>query len=126
MKLVSLVSLGFLLVACSGGSGPASGGGGNTGGGNAGGGNTGGNTGGGSTGGGKTGGGSTSGGTTETPKGDFGKTCTKNSDCSDVCLFKGSADYGYCSKSCESFTECPTFWMCEEVMNASGKYCIQN
>lgn len=122
MKLVSLVSLGFLLVACSGGSGPTDGtGGGKTGGGNTG----GGNTGGGNTGG-KTGGGSTSGGTMEMPKGDFGKTCTKNGDRSDVCLFKGSADYGYCSKSCESFTDCPTFWNCEEVMNASGKYCIQN
>lgn len=117
MKLVSLVSLGFLLVACSGGSGPTSGGGSGSGSGS-------GSGGGGGTGGGT--GGKTGGGTMETPKSDFGKTCTKNGDCSDVCLFKGSADYGYCSKPCESFTVCPTFWKCEEVMNASGKYCIQN
>lgn len=58
-------------------------------------------------------------------KSDVGKTCSKNRDCTDVCLFKGSADFGYCSKACESFTDCPTFWECNEVGNASGKYCIQ-
>jgi hypothetical protein len=24
------------------------------------------------------------------------------------------------------FTECPTFWSCDNVGNATGKYCIQN
>jgi len=32
---------------------------------------------------------------------------------------------GYCTKECESFTECPTFWKCKEVGNASGTYCVK-
>jgi hypothetical protein len=58
---------------------------------------------------------------------DVGKTCQKNGDCSrNLCLFKGTAQFGYCTKECESFSECPTFWDCKEVGNASGKYCVQN
>jgi hypothetical protein len=63
---------------------------------------------------------------------DLGEQCVANGDCdADSCLFKvqedGSlADYGYCSGTCESFSDCPSFWDCGEVGNASGKYCIQN
>jgi hypothetical protein len=38
----------------------------------------------------------------------------------------GTASFGYCTKTCESFTDCPTFWDCERVGNASAKYCVQN
>lgn len=55
-----------------------------------------------------------------------GAQCVKNADCpSNACLFKKNADYGYCSKTCQSFTECPTFWTCEAVQNGSSKYCTQ-
>jgi hypothetical protein len=56
----------------------------------------------------------------------MGKTCQDNKDCdSGVCLFRGRAQYGYCSKECESFSSCPSFWECERVGNGSGKYCTQ-
>jgi hypothetical protein len=38
----------------------------------------------------------------------------------------GNADYGYCSNVCNDFTDCPTFWTCDKVGNATSKYCIQN
>lgn len=62
---------------------------------------------------------------------DLGNQCEGNGDCSaDTCLFKvddqgNYPDYGYCSGTCESFSDCPDFWNCEEVGNASGKYCVQ-
>ena len=43
-----------------------------------------------------------------------------------ACLFKPNADFGYCTKTCMSFTDCPDFWDCTEVGNASGLYCVQN
>jgi len=53
--------------------------------------------------------------------------CAGNEDCaSRICLFKGDADFGYCSQVCESFADCPSFWDCEEVGNASGTYCVQD
>lgn len=57
---------------------------------------------------------------------DVGGECKNDDGCkTQVCLFKGSATWGYCSKTCESFADCPSFWDCEEVGNASGKYCVQ-
>lgn len=57
---------------------------------------------------------------------DFKKTCTQPGDCSSqICLVKGSAQFGYCTKSCESFSDCPDFWSCDTIGNANGKYCIQ-
>ena len=58
---------------------------------------------------------------------DFGKQCQNNSDCiHDSCLIAGGADFGYCTNTCMDFTECPDFWSCTQVGNASGKYCVQN
>jgi WD40-like Beta Propeller Repeat len=60
------------------------------------------------------------------PKAAFAKSCRKDADCANnVCVFKGNADMGYCTKECNSFTECPTFWQCENVRNGSIKYCLQ-
>jgi hypothetical protein len=103
-----------------GNGGGDTGGGGNTGGGNTGGGG-GGNTGGG---GGDTGGG---GGSSD----DVGAFCSANADCNTACLFGtdengNQTDFGYCTKPCESFTDCPTFWDCAEVGNAIGTFCIQD
>jgi hypothetical protein len=48
-----------------------------------------------------------------------------DADCSvDICLFAGNADYGFCSQLCDSFADCPSFWDCATVGNASGTYCV--
>ncbi|MBA2663099.1 MAG: hypothetical protein H0U74_12455 [Bradymonadaceae bacterium] len=59
---------------------------------------------------------------------DFGESCQVNNDCLyKVCLVAsdGSTQFGYCSATCQSFTDCPTFWNCEAVGNATGKYCVE-
>jgi hypothetical protein len=57
----------------------------------------------------------------------IGEECKKDEDCSTNggCLFKTGATFGYCSATCESWSDCPSFWKCEEVANASSKYCIK-
>ncbi len=57
-----------------------------------------------------------------------GETCEVNSECEgSVCLVRGSGDIlGYCSNRCENFSDCPTFWDCEELANAAGKYCVED
>jgi hypothetical protein len=55
---------------------------------------------------------------------DIGETCEENADCSDICVFAGDADFGICTMRCESFSDCPDFWDCGPVGNASGDYCI--
>ena len=58
---------------------------------------------------------------------DVGNQCSGNADCSsDACLFLPGASFGYCSKTCMSFTDCPTFWSCDTVQNGSAQYCIQS
>lgn len=65
---------------------------------------------------------SSTGGTT----GDFGKQCTQNSDCMyNSCLIASGDQFGYCTNTCMDFTQCPTFWSCKSVGNASGMYCVQ-
>ena len=93
-----------------------------------GGGNTGGGGGGGNTGG---GGGSNTGGGGGGTSDDVGAFCSANADCDTACLFGtdeegNQTDFGYCTKPCESFTDCPTFWDCDEVGNAIGTFCIQD
>jgi hypothetical protein len=61
------------------------------------------------------------------PMSDVGKTCQMNSECSTrLCVFAGSASYGYCTKECESFANCPTFWDCGRVQNGSTTYCLKH
>ena len=59
---------------------------------------------------------------------DFGQMCQFNNDCEyGACYFTDPGDaFGYCTATCESFTDCPTFWDCEEPSNASGKYCVDD
>lgn len=60
---------------------------------------------------------------------DFGDTCQGPEDCEyGACLVSsdGGDVAGYCSSTCESFTDCPTFWSCGELNNASGTYCLQD
>jgi hypothetical protein len=61
---------------------------------------------------------------------DTGATCQENSDCTTGCIVNtdengNQTDFGYCTKRCESFADCPTFWSCEEIGNAAGTYCVQ-
>lgn len=57
-----------------------------------------------------------------------GDTCETNDQCEgSVCIVRDDGDIlGYCSERCDSFADCPTFWSCEELGNAAGKYCIEN
>ncbi len=63
-----------------------------------------------------------------TTKARVSEMCTNNTDCAGgACLYRNQNDVaGYCSKRCESFSECPSFWDCDNIANAAGKYCIQN
>ena len=57
--------------------------------------------------------------------GDVGDECMSDGDCAtNVCLFAGDAAFGFCSIVCDSFSDCPSFWECEEVGNASTTYCV--
>lgn len=64
---------------------------------------------------------------TATTKKKVGETCFENTDCAgSTCLVKRQSDVnGYCSKQCNSFSECPTFWSCEEIANGGGTRCVQ-
>ena len=47
-------------------------------------------------------------------------------DVANACLYRNSNDIaGYCSKTCNSFAECPVFWDCKALANAAGTYCVQ-
>lgn len=63
-----------------------------------------------------------------TTLGRTGETCIYNSDCAGgLCIVRSgtNATFGLCSKRCESFSVCPTFWSCKEaVAGATGKYCV--
>ena len=75
---------------------------------------------------GKGGTGGTGGSGTPTKK-ETGKQCQENDEClGEACIVDGNADFGYCTNVCEDFPDCPTFWECKKVGNASSKYCVQN
>jgi len=59
-------------------------------------------------------------------KGDFGKTCHKNSECEQDACFTGHGDLGYCTTFCNSFSDCPSFWECKKPGNAPQRICIQD
>ncbi len=56
-----------------------------------------------------------------------GEQCADRNECAGTtCLYRNPNDVsGYCSKQCNSFTECPTFWSCSEIANGAGKRCVQ-
>ncbi len=57
---------------------------------------------------------------------DFGKTCTKNSQCENEACFVGGGTLGYCTKMCNSWTECPSHWECKRTHNAPQRICLQD
>lgn len=58
-------------------------------------------------------------------KGEFGATCQHNSDCDSNTCFVGSGNLGYCTKMCNSWSECPSFWECKRAANAPQTICMQ-
>ena len=59
-------------------------------------------------------------------KGDIGKTCHKNSECEADACFTGRGDLGYCTRMCNSWSECPSHWECQRANNAPQKICMQD
>lgn len=59
---------------------------------------------------------------------DVGDSCNSNSECNNnICVVTDGTDrVGYCSKQCDSFSDCPDFWDCEEIDGATGTYCVDN
>lgn len=54
-----------------------------------------------------------------------GAQCTTDGQCQgDACIFRGAAQFGFCSEVCDSWADCPAFWLCEKVGNATAKYCV--
>ena len=56
----------------------------------------------------------------------FQATCTKNADCDSNTCFVGDGRLGYCTKMCNSFSECPSFWECKRAGNAPQNICMQD
>lgn len=56
----------------------------------------------------------------------FQATCSKNSDCESNTCFVGKGNLGYCTKMCNSFSECPSFWECKRAANAPQNICMQD
>ena len=55
----------------------------------------------------------------------MGDECQEDADCStEICIFAGGAAFGFCSIICEDFADCPDFWDCAEIDNASTTYCV--
>lgn len=56
-----------------------------------------------------------------------GEQCVDRTECAGTtCIYRNPNDVsGYCSKQCNSFTECPTFWSCGDIANGAGKRCLQ-
>ncbi|MEX1362539.1 MAG: hypothetical protein AB1Z98_05395 [Nannocystaceae bacterium] len=57
------------------------------------------------------------------PSSDVGQQCTANDECDVICLFSGDSDFGFCSIPCDDVFDCPDFWECVEVNNATLTYC---
>lgn len=55
----------------------------------------------------------------------FQATCTKNADCDSNTCFVGNGNLGYCTKMCNSFSDCPSFWECKRAGNAPQAICMQ-
>lgn len=56
----------------------------------------------------------------------FGATCKTNNDCESRACFVGSGELGYCTKMCDSWSDCPSFWECKKPGNAPQRICMQD
>lgn len=59
-------------------------------------------------------------------RGGFQATCSKNTDCDSNTCFVGNGNLGYCTKMCNGFSECPSFWECKRPGNAPQSICMQD
>ncbi|MBI1949272.1 MAG: hypothetical protein HYS27_26530 [Deltaproteobacteria bacterium] len=60
----------------------------------------------------------------DTNSDDTGQYCESNDDCQEICIFEvDDPGAGICSKRCESFADCPSFWDCSDIGAAAGTYC---
>jgi hypothetical protein len=57
---------------------------------------------------------------------DFGQTCHKNHECDADACFVGKGDLGYCTKFCNSWSDCPSHWECKKPGNAPQRICMQD
>lgn len=57
---------------------------------------------------------------------DIGATCHKNDECSARACFVGSGNIGYCTKMCNSWSDCPSHWECKKPGNAPQRICMQD
>ena len=59
--------------------------------------------------------------------GDIGKTCSRPRDCEEkLCFIGRQGDMGYCTKMCNSWSDCPSHWECKRPSNAPQKICVQD
>ena len=72
-------------------------------------------------------GGGGGGGGTPAP-GTFGATCGADTDCTkgtNACVFNSSTGgSGFCSKPCETPSDCPSQYDCQQINGAARKYCV--
>ncbi len=57
--------------------------------------------------------------------GDIGATCNRNSDCEAKACFTYGNGLGYCTKMCNSWSDCPSHWECRRAHNAPQQICMQ-
>lgn len=62
----------------------------------------------------------------EEKKSDIGKTCHHNNECAAEACFVGAGELGYCTKMCNSWSECPSHWDCKRARNAPQRICMQD
>jgi hypothetical protein len=55
----------------------------------------------------------------------MGKTCHKNDECASEACYVGYGDLGYCTKMCDSWSDCPSFYECKKAANAPQRICMQ-
>src|SRR5262245_23099031 len=57
---------------------------------------------------------------------DYGKTCTKEEDCSDICILSsfGSKGRGMCTHACATAAECPSGVLCEQLDSSPKTVCV--
>jgi hypothetical protein len=58
--------------------------------------------------------------------GDIGATCHHNNECAADACYVGAGDLGYCTKMCNSWSECPSHWECQRAHNAPQRICMQD
>ena len=57
----------------------------------------------------------------------FGETCTEMDDCeSRLCFIGRRGNVGFCTRTCDSWSDCPSHWECERPSNAAHRVCMQD